>query len=170
MEFLKRRWRETVLWLVNTFLCGTRMFTLKRTLLNTCVNLRVGHGSRIVGPIKLGNCSCVTIGKDCWIGAGMTVYGDGSVTIGDNCDLAPDVAFITGSHEIGGPERRAGKGKLFSIEVGNGCWLGARCAITNSVSVGNASIVAACALVNKPIPANSIAAGIPAKMIREMAE
>ena len=168
MSFLKRRWREFVLGLINTFFCGTRMFSIKRSLLNTCVDITVGEKTKVVGPIRLGNCSRVNIGAGCWIGMGMTVYGDGSVTIGGNCDLAPDVAFITGSHDLGTCERRAGVGKLFSITVGNGCWLGAKCAITNSVSIGDAAVVGACALVNKSVEANTIVAGVPAKKIKEL--
>ena len=168
MSFLKRRWREFVLGLINALFSGTHMFSIKRCLLNSCADITVGKNSKVVGPIKLGNCSQIRIGENCWIGMSMTVCGDGCVTIGDNCDLAPEVTFITGSHELGSCERRAGAGKQFSITVGKGCWLGAKCAVTNSVSIGDGAVVGACALVNKQVDANTIVAGVPARKIKEL--
>ena len=168
MSFVKRRIRELLLWLVNSFFCGTRMFGAKRRLLNACAGITVGKGTKVVGPLRVSNCSVVTIGEDCWIGTGMTVWGDGAVTVGDRCDLAPEVSFLTGSHEIGTAERRAGAGRLYRITVGNGCWLGAKSALTNDITVGDGAVVGACALVNKNVAANTAVAGVPAKVIKEL--
>ena len=170
MNFLKRRWREFILGLVNTLFCGTRMFAVKRALLNSCANLHVGEGTKVVGPVKMGNCAKLQVGAACWIGAGMTVLGDGTVTIGNCCDLAPEVAFITGSHEIATSERRAGKGKTYTITVGDGCWIGARSSITNSIAIDDGVVVGACSFVNKNVPSNTAVAGVPAKKIKELAQ
>ncbi len=165
MSFLKRRWRGFIFSLVNHFFCGTHSYALKRKLLNSCFGIHIGKGTKIVCPFTAGNCSSITVGVNCWVGAGCRVYGDGRVTVGDNCDLAPDVAFITGSHEIGSADRRAGKGVLFDITVEDGCWLGARCSVIGNTIVHYASVVGASALVNKSVEANGIVAGVPAKSI-----
>lgn len=68
----------------------------------------IGNGTKIVGPVYCtGN---LIIGENCWVGENLLVNGNGTVKIGENCDLAPEVAFQTGGHEIGSSERRAGKG------------------------------------------------------------
>lgn len=167
MDFIRRRWRGFVLFVVNNFLKGTRLFSVKRKFLNSC-GIHIGKNTKVVGPLKVSNCSDIKIGDNCWIGANFTVFGDGTVDIGDNCDFAPDVALITGSHEIGSQERRAGKGVLFKIKIGNGCWLGARSTVVGNTEIDDMVVVGTGALVNKDIKTNVVVAGIPAKVIKEL--
>lgn len=142
-----------------------RSFEKKRKLLNA-IGYQIGDGTKIVGPIY---CTAqLKIGKNCWIGKNFTVNGNGSVQIGDNCDVAPDVAFQTGGHLIGSLERRAGTGINHNIKVGNGVWLGARSTIVNTVNIGNSCVVAACACVVKDVPNNCLVGGVPAKIIKEL--
>lgn len=159
--------RITCLYLINTFLSTTRFFILKRFLLNFS-GIKTGKHTKVVGPIQIGTVAQLTIGEECWIGSGFTVYGNGSIIIGDKCDFAPDVAFITGSHEIGDVERRAGEGLSHEIVIGNSCWIGARVTILGDIKISNSSIVGACSLVNKGIPSNVIAVGVPAKIIKDI--
>lgn len=150
-------------YLINKRYAGVKKFEKKRKLLNK-LGHSIGEGTKIVGPLDVTG--KLIIGKDCWIGKNFSVYGNGTVTIGDNCDIAPDVSFITGDHQIGNAERRAGKGVTQNINVGNGCWVGARTTLYNNV--GNSSIVGACAFVNKPIEDNVLVGGVPAKKIKDL--
>lgn len=148
---------------VNHLFSGTKYFGVKRKLLNFA-GYEIGENTRIVGPlICTGK---LQIGKNCWIGRDFAVYGNGTVVIGSNCDIAPDVSFFTGGHEIGDPCRRAGEGQNYTIRVGNGTWIGARSSITNTVTIGDSCVIAACACVVKDIPESVLAGGIPAKTIR----
>lgn len=167
MDFIGRRWRGFVLFLINNFLNGTRFFGLKRKLLNSC-GIHIGKNTKIVGPFKVSNCSEISIGKNCWIGADFTVFGDGKAEIGNNCDFAPEVALLTGSHEMGNEERRAGKGILFKIKIGDGCWFGARSSVVGNIEVADMAVVGTGALVNKNVMGNTIVAGVPAKVIKEL--
>jgi len=92
--------RRIVFFLVNKVYVGTstRFFETKRRLLNS-IGYSIGSGTRVVGPIECYG--KLTIGKNCWIGKNLKVNGNGSVFIGDNCDIAPEVTFQTGNHEIG---------------------------------------------------------------------
>lgn len=157
--------RKTVLFIINSFLSTTRYFVIKRVLLNFS-GISVGKGSKIVGPIYIGTVAQLTIGEDSWIGSGLNIYGNGIVKIGDKCDLAPDIGFITGSHEIGNIDRRAGLGVTYEIEVQNGCWVGARSTIMGNVTIFESSIIGTCSLVNKNVIENTIVTGIPAKVIK----
>lgn len=155
------------LYLINHVYAGTktRYFERKRKLLNS-IGHQIGEGTKVVGPVY---CTGKLItGNDCWIGADFTIRGNGTVTIGNNCDIGPDVSFQTGGHTIGTAERRAGDGVTHNIMVGNGTWIGARSTFVNSISVGNACVIAACACVTKNVGDNTLVGGVPAKEIREL--
>ena len=118
MTRLKRIKRRVLIKLVNTFFSGTRtcFFSVKRYLLREA-GFEIGDGTNIVGPVEIsGN---LVVGKNCWIGKNMKVNGNGTVIICDNCDVAPEVTFQTGGHQIGEERRRAGKGENYTQLVGS---------------------------------------------------
>jgi maltose O-acetyltransferase len=90
------------------------------------------------------------------------------VLIGSNCDIAPGVFFITGSHYLGSHERRAGKGFNTNISIGDGSWIGASATILPGVKIGPGCVVAACACVTEDVPQNFLTGGVPAKVIRKL--
>ncbi len=162
---LKTLKRVLALFLVNHIYAGTEAWGRKRALLRAAGWI-IGEGTRVVGPVTCSG--TVEIGADCWIGRDFTVHGNGTVIIGDRCDVAPETAFFTGGHAIGTPERRAGKGETYTIRVGDGCWLGARSSFVRSVTVGNGSVVAACACVVEDVPENKLVVGVPARPLRSL--
>ncbi|PZU14859.1 MAG: transferase [Chryseobacterium sp.] len=164
---IKKIFRIIGLFIINKFLSTTRFFFLKNIILRFC-GISVGENSKVVGPIEMGTVATLAIGSNTWIGSGLKIYGNGNVIIGDNCDLAPDIAFVTGSHEIGDEKRRAGEGISFNIEIDNGCWIGARVTIAGNIKINTGSIVGTSALVNKDVFENTIVAGVPAKIIKKL--
>lgn len=159
--------RKMNLFLVNHVYVGTseKYFEKKRVLLNR-VGYKLGEGTKVVGPIYCtGTLEC---GKNCWLGKNLVVNGNGVVIIGDNCDIAPDVIFQTGGHEIGKAQRRAGEGQLHVQRVGDGVWIGGRVTIIGKTSVGSGSVIAGCACVINDVPENVMVGGVPAKIIRRL--
>lgn len=150
-------------YLINYRYVGVKSFDKKRKLLNK-LGHSIGEDTKIVGPIDVTG--RIIVGKNCWVGKNFSVHGNGTVTIGDNCDIAPEVSFITGSHLIGDANRRAGEGTSCDITVGSGCWIGARSTIHSDV--GDSCVIGACSFVNKEIEANSLAVGVPAKKIKDL--
>lgn len=127
----------------------------------------IGKGTKVVGPLQIfGD---VSIGENTWIGTGIIIHGNGLVAIGNNCDIAPNVTFLTGSHEIGEAQRRAGKGQQFRIVIKDGCWVGAGSTFIGDIEIGRGCVVGACVLVNRSWDQNLLIAGTPAKSIRELA-
>jgi maltose O-acetyltransferase len=160
---LKRRW---VFFVINKFYSKTnKFFKRKRNLLRS-LGFEIGEGTKIVGPIYCTG--TLTIGKNCWIGKNLRINGNGTVCIGDNCDLGPEITFQTGGHEIGPPERRAGKGLTFHQTVGNGTWIGGRSTILNNTHIGNGCSIAGCACVTKDVPDNTLVGGVPARIIKKL--
>lgn len=155
--------RITAYWLINHVFAGTWCFAQKRWLLNA-LGHRIGAGTKIVGPLFCtGN---LVTGKECWIGHNFTIHGNGTVILGDRCDIGPEVMFLTGSHEIGTPQRRAGTGQTHTIRIEEGCWIGARSTFLNEITVGRGSVIAACACVAKNVSPDALAGGVPAREIR----
>ncbi len=123
---------------------------IKRKLLDD-IGIKVGEGTVIVGPILCtGN---LMIGKN------LLINGNGTVLIGDNCDIAPEVTFNTGGHKIGNCNRRAGEGENYTQIVGNGVLIGGRSTIFNNTIIGNSSVIAGCSCVVKDVPENSLVGG-----------
>lgn len=162
LKGLKRKYN---LFLVNKRYCGAKDFEKKRRLLNA-IGYEIGEGTKIVGPIECYG--KLKIGENCWIGKNFKVNGNGTVEIGNNCDIGPEVTFQTGGHLIGTPERRAGEGVAYTQSVGDGTWIGGRVTVVGDTRVGNSCVVAASACVVKSTPDNVLVGGVPAKVIKEL--
>lgn len=167
MNLIRSLKSSTVMFLVNHVLVGTRpyFFETKRKMLNS-IGHSIGKGTKVVGPIECY--SKIEIGQDCWIGKNLKVNGNGTVKIGNRCDIAPEVTFQTGGHEIGSRERRAGNGLICNQVVGNGVWIGGRSTIIGDVTISDGSVVAGCACVVKDVEENTLVGGVPAKVIRSL--
>ena len=161
---IHHRWN---MFLVNHIFVGTnpKFFNIKRNLLQS-IGYSIGENTKIVGPLE---CTGVlTIGKECWIRKNLKINGNGSVEIGDCCDIAPEVTFQTGGHEIGNATRRAGKGIVYNQSVESGTWIGGRTTILGETRIGRSCIVAGCACVIKDVPDCTLVGGVPAKQIRKL--
>lgn len=160
-------YRRSIFFLINNFFVGTGHVRagVKRWLM-TLIGMKVGKGTTIVGPIFVFG--TVEIGEKCWINRNFTVHGNGHVKIGNDCDVGPDVSFLTGGHKIGDSGRRAGKGEVYTISVENGCWIGSRATILGETTIHHHSVVAACACVNKNVEENTLVGGVPAKLIKRL--
>lgn len=115
-------------------------------------------------PSKLGDVE-ITIGDYCLIAPGVRISAGKSIRIGDNCMLAANVV-ISDSDWHGIYNRIRPFRCTKPIVIGNNVWLGERVIITKGVSIGENSVIGAGAVVTKDIPANCIAAGNPARVIK----
>jgi maltose O-acetyltransferase len=145
----------------------SRFFGLRRCLLRIA-GADIRKEATICGQGWLYGRGLLQVGLSSWIGPGCVFYThqDAAICIGENCDIAPQVMFVTGSHEIGPSERRAGYGIANPISIGDGVWIGARATITGGVSIGAGSIVAAGAVVTSDVAPNTLVGGVPARLIR----
>lgn len=157
------------LWIINK-LRPFKYSKFKSKLFNKIPGCHIGKNSIIVGPIFITGCS-VIIGDNVHIGHDFRCEGNGYVKIENNCDIAPNVIFLTGSHNIGDFNRRAGTGKTLSIQVFSGCWIGANSVILGKediLHIGPSSIVACMSNVIKNVDSNVIVAGNPSKVIKHI--
>lgn len=93
------------------------------------------------------------------------------ITIGDNTTVSFDVAFVT--HDAGtrvlrnlATNQKERQTVIYGqIKVGKNCFIGCRSTILPGVTIGDNCIIGAGSVVNRDIPANSVAAGVPCRVI-----
>ena len=109
----------------------------------------------------------LTVGDHSGVGIRCEIYGP--VTIGNNVMMGPEVVVYTHNHECSRtdiPMMEQGNAPEQAVTVGNDCWIGRRVMIMPGVSIGDGSVIGAGAVVTKDIPPYSVAAGVPAKVIK----
>jgi len=107
----------------------------------------------------------IIIGDYCLISPGVRISAAKSIRIGDNCMFAANVTISDSDwHGIYNRIRPFRCTKPVVIE--NNVWLGERVIVTKGVTIGENSVVGAGSVVTKSIPANSVAAGNPARIIK----
>lgn len=110
----------------------------------------------------------VFIGDHTRIGLHNTIIGP--VKIGDNVNLAQGITVTALNHNFNDPNKRIDEQGVSTnaVTIGNDIWIGANAVILPGVSIGNHSVVAAGAVVTKDVPAHTLVAGVPAKIIKRI--
>jgi acetyltransferase-like isoleucine patch superfamily enzyme len=111
----------------------------------------------------------VMIGDNSGMGAFCFVGAAGGVRIGNNVIMGQRVSFHSEDHRfdrIDVPIRMQGVTRK-GIEIGDDCWIGAGVVFLDGACVGNGCVIGAGAVVKGVIPQNSIAVGVPARVIRK---
>lgn len=98
----------------------------------------------------------------------VTILDRAAVTIGDCVMLAPNVVITTASHPLDPQGRRKHLGIARPVTIGNDVWIGANAVILSGIQIGNNVVVAAGAVVTKNVPDNTLVAGVPARIVREL--
>ena len=115
----------------------------------------------------------LSIGKDCNFGAFNHITCANRVTIGDRCLTGKWVTITDNSHGRTDSETLMTapiKRSLFSkgpVIIGDNVWIGDKATILPGVTIGNGAVIAANAVVTKDVPAYSVAAGNPARIIKQ---
>lgn len=110
----------------------------------------------------------ITTGKNFYANHGVVILDTAPVTFGDNVMLAPSVMISTASHPLDVVKRNKGIETAKAISIGNSVWIGMGAKILDGVNIGNNAVIAAGALVNKDVPADTLVAGVPAKVIKKL--
>lgn len=136
-------------------------------MLGFALGVKIGDGGFLI-QARTSNAK-ITIGKNCGFNNCFNAVANNSITIGNDCLIGTMVEILDSDfHEIDPQKRRNGNGKTDPVEIGDNVWIGERCIILKGVKIGDNSIIAPMSVVTKSIPANVIAGGVPAKVIKSI--
>lgn len=153
-----------------------------------------GRGSRILLPFRVARGEKIAIGEGCLIGTNSwfmipvdssptptIVIGDrvrmnqtqisavSSVIIEDGVAIARGVYISDHSHGFDLPDvfiRDQPLDRIAPVRIGRGTWIGQNAVIMPGVTIGEGAVIGALSVVRDDVPARSVVAGIPARVIR----
>jgi acetyltransferase-like isoleucine patch superfamily enzyme len=131
-------------------------------------NVYVGHQAVLKGYYK----GEMIIGDDVWIGQQVFFHSAGGLFIGDRVGIGPGVRIITSFHREEGWSKPILQSALeyAPVKVGADCDIGAGSVILPGVTIGSGVQIGAGSVVTSDIPKNTVAVGVPARVIRERPE
>ena len=108
----------------------------------------------------------IHVGKFVFINAGCSFQDQGGITIGDGCLIGHNTVIATLNHD----ENPAKRNDLHPapVVIGKKVWVGSNATILPGVTIGDNAIVAAGAVVTKDVPPDTVVAGVPARILREI--
>ncbi len=102
------------------------------------------------------------IGNETYINGDCRIRCQESITIGNFCAISHDFTVMDSDfHKLNGEK------KVKPVVIGNHVWIGTRVTILKGVTIGDGAVIAAGSVVTKDVPANTMVAGVPAKVIKE---
>ncbi|WNJ17640.1 sugar O-acetyltransferase [Pontibacter sp. G13] len=110
----------------------------------------------------------ITVGENFFMNFNCCILDVAPVTIGDRVMLAPHVQIYTATHPLDPVERSSGKEFAKPITIGNDVWIGGGAIICPGVTIGDAAVIAAGAVVTKDVAPRTVVGGNPAKVIKEI--
>lgn len=114
--------------------------------------------------------SHIEVGKNFFANYNCTMLDVCRIRIGDNVQLAPNVAIYTAGHPVHPATRNTLYEYGIDVTIGNNVWIGGNVVICPGVTIGDNAVIGAGSVVTKDIPAWSVAAGNPCRVIREITE
>ena len=125
----------------------------------------IGDGKVLLQARKPG--SFIEIGQGTVISNNACIVANMAIEIGKNCLLGDSVSIYDSDfHEIDPMRRHSGNGVSQRVLIGDNVWIGSRAIVLKGVKIGDNAIVGAGSIVTTTIPENTLAAGVPAKVIR----
>jgi maltose O-acetyltransferase len=154
--------------LISALLPPSRCFEFRRRVF-VAAGIKIGKGTAISGGARFHGMN-ISIGDHTWVNGNTHFYPerDGCIQIGSRVAIAPGCLICTGTHEIGGSERRAGRSYGLSVDIGEGSWLCMGSMVLPGTVLGPGTIVAAGAVVRGHFPRNVLIAGVPGRVVKNL--
>lgn len=133
-------------------------------LFSKLIGKPVGEGFGLFPPFYADFGKNITVGNDVFINSDCKFQDQGGIFIDDGALIGHGVVLATLNHDLD-PEKRQQLHPA-PIHIGKRVWIGANATVTQGVTIGDNAVVAAGAVVNRDVPANTIVGGVPARVIR----
>lgn len=182
---LWKRWRKNRIFHLNATITGKdHVFGLQAGIALLCGSTKddvsIGDRTWIHGNLVSQNHGKIYMGKYTKIGAGSKILSVNSVYIGNYTAIADNTTICDNNNHPINPDYRlymrmtseCDDARMWRhsdnapIVIGENCWIGTNVRIQKGVTIGDNSVIAACSVVTKDVPANCIAAGNPARVVK----
>ncbi|MEW1847497.1 sugar O-acetyltransferase [Nonomuraea angiospora] len=126
----------------------------------------IGEGTEIRPPLRVDYGSHLRIGARTFANFGLVALDVAPIVIGDDVQIGSYVQLMTPTHPLDPELRRAKWEAAEPITIGDNVWLGSGAIVLGGVTIGENTVVGAGAVVTRDLPANVVAVGNPARVIR----
>lgn len=128
----------------------------------------VGEGVDVRPPLFVDYGAHISIGARTFINFNLTALDVAPIRIGEDCQIGPNVQLLTPTHPVEPGPRRDKIESAQPITIGDNVWLGGGVIVCPGVTIGDNSVIGAGAVVTRDIPANVVAVGNPARVVRQI--
>ncbi|WP_027467127.1 sugar O-acetyltransferase [Curtobacterium sp. UNCCL17] len=129
----------------------------------------LGADAFVKPPLYVDYGENIRIGARTFVNYHLTALDVAAITIGEDCQIGPNVQLLTPTHPTDPQPRRDKLEAALPISIGNNVWLGGGVIVGPGVSIGDDSVIGAGSVVIHDIPPGVVAVGNPAKVIRDIA-
>ncbi|RZM19072.1 MAG: sugar O-acetyltransferase [Pedobacter sp.] len=137
-----------------------------RSQLSTVIGTEIDPSTTIFPPFYTNFGQSIRLGKNIFINHACSFLDIGGITIEDDVQIGPRVNLTSENHPLDPDDRKTVI--LQPILIKRNAWIGAGATILPGVTIGENAIVAAGAVVSRDVPANTVVAGIPAKVVKTL--
>ena len=131
---------------------------------------KTGNEINVEAPFHCDYGYNIEVGENFFANYNLVILDVAKVKIGDNAQIAPNVAIYTAGHPIHPDSRNSGYEYGIDITIGDNVWIGGNTCIMPGVTIGNNVVIGGGSVVNKDLPDNVIAVGNPCKVVRKITE
>ena len=128
------------------------------------------EGAFVNPPFYCDYGSHIEVGKNFFANYNCMMLDVAKIKIGDNCQMAPNVAIYTAGHPVHPAARNSAYEYGIEVTIGDNVWIGGNTVIVPGVHIGSNVVIGAGSVVTKDIPDWTIAAGNPCRVIRKITE
>ena len=146
---------------------GSRQAPLRRQLLEQLLG-SIGEDTELRAPVYVDYGTNLHLGARCFANYGLVALDVAAIHIGDDVQIGPNVQLLTPTHPVEPEPRRQKWEAAEPITIGDNVWLGGGAIVCPGVTIGENTVVGAGAVVTKDLPANVVAVGNPARVIRHI--
>jgi maltose O-acetyltransferase len=126
----------------------------------------VGDGADIQPRFHCDYGYNIRLGRNCFINYNCVFLDCAAIEIGDDLQMAPAVQLYTATHPLDRAQRAAGWEFAKPIRIGNGVWIGGGAIVLPGVTIGDGAVIGAGSVVTHDVPADSLAIGNPARVVK----
>ncbi|QAY71585.1 sugar O-acetyltransferase [Xylanimonas protaetiae] len=128
----------------------------------------LGEGAYVKPPLFVDYGENLHVGARTFVNYNLTALDVAAIRIGEDCQIGPGVQLLTPTHPVDPAPRRDKLEAALPITIGDNVWLGGGVVVGPGVTIGDNTVVGAGAVVVKDLPANVVAVGNPARVVRHL--